>query len=119
MDHPESTALYALRHPCAFLPKGRGKARVDGVVHHVKYGIQRGYGAMWLHQKTGKTTKRYTIECAAALVGYAALGSYGEAFEAARQDGTFDAMRRKMDDIYSAVSTAEAPTTDSPTLPGF
>jgi hypothetical protein len=81
--------------PAAFLPKGRAKARVDGVQHHVKYGTQRGYGVMWLRQK-GRTAKRHQIEieCAAALVGYAALDSYGEAFEAARKNGTFDTLRQ-------------------------
>lgn len=93
--------------PCAFLPT-KGKARVDGVQHHVKYGTQRGYGAMWLNQKTGKQTKKYTTECAAALVGYAAFGGWGDLYEAARNNGTFDALKVEMDAVYAAVCTAKA-----------
>lgn len=93
--------------PCAFLPT-KGKARVDGVQHHVKYGTQRGYGAMWLNEKTGKPRKKYTIECAAALVSYAAFGAWGGLFEAARLEGTFDELKAGHDATYAAVCTAKA-----------
>ncbi len=105
--------------PTAFIPTGKGKARVDGVQHHVKYGTQRGYGAMWIRQKTGKTTKCFTIECAAALVSYASKGAHGEVWEKARVDGTFATLKAEQDALYAALTSAQAEAKTAPSLPGF
>lgn len=109
VDMPFGTLLLTDGRPCAFLPRGKGKARVDGVQHHVKYGFQRGVGAMWLRKQTGKAGKVYTRECALALVGYALVGGWDEAFTAAGEAGRA-ALSARIHAAYAAVEAAAAAT---------
>lgn len=108
VDMPYGTVLVVDGRPNAFLPKGKkGKTCVDGVYHHVKYGYTRGVGAMWLNEK-GRTTKQHKRVCAAEVLTQAAKGGWGDIYDAARANGTFDAVKAELDAVYEAVSSIRA-----------
>lgn len=79
--------------PVALLPN-KGAGMVNGLMHHTKYGFQRGVGAMWLRERTGKETKTFRRECALALVGHALVGGWEKAFVEAGQDGRAPLLKR-------------------------
>ena len=91
MDH--GLLLVIDGRPAAFLPN-KGAGMVDGVMHHAKYGFQRGTGAMWLRERTGKETKTFKRECALALVGHALVGGWSKAFLAAGEEGRAPLLKR-------------------------
>ena len=105
IDMPFGVLLVVQGRPSAFLPK-KGKTMVDGVFHGVKYGTTRGVGAMWLHAK-GKTAKRIQRVCALEVLAQAAKGGWSSLFDAARADGTFDALKAELDAVMEAVCSAK------------